>query len=226
MKPANTFSRPGARSWPPTGCVCGKYRRTGDEREVANLLRETVAAHLILLDFGGRCPSIGVVLFAIFPVFSFDPRANPRSSLRASMKMSLLWHSRSATAARRNRCCGRHIRFSDWVRGKPPRRANGREPSFFSYAPRFKGGPKSGGTRSCHRWVPPSAYSYRCRNQQMAQSRSRIWFLDSHLGGDDGHSQIATKFSDGPEEIGRLVGAYQQTLRALRLTDRRDRITE
>jgi hypothetical protein len=60
----------------------------------------------------------------------------------------------------------------------------------------------------------------------MAQSRSRIWFLDSHLGGDDGHSQIATKFSDGPEEIGRLVGAYQQTLRALRLTDRRDRITE
>jgi hypothetical protein len=29
-----------------------------------------------------------------------------------------------------------------------------------------------------------------------------------------------------PEEIGRLVGAYQQTLRTLRLKDRRDPITE
>src|ERR1700730_16188925 len=54
MKPANTLSRPGARSWPPMGCACGKDRRTGDEREVANLPRETVATQLILLDFGGR----------------------------------------------------------------------------------------------------------------------------------------------------------------------------
>jgi hypothetical protein len=30
----------------------------------------------------------------------------------------------------------------------------------------------------------------------------------------------------GPEEIGRLVGAYGQTLRALGLKDRTDRITE
>jgi hypothetical protein len=29
-----------------------------------------------------------------------------------------------------------------------------------------------------------------------------------------------------PEEIGRLVGTYQQTLRTLRLKDRRDPITE
>jgi hypothetical protein len=30
----------------------------------------------------------------------------------------------------------------------------------------------------------------------------------------------------GPEEIGRLVGAYGQTLHALGLKDRRDRLTE
>jgi len=30
----------------------------------------------------------------------------------------------------------------------------------------------------------------------------------------------------GPEEIGRLVGAYQQTVRTLRLKDRIDPITE
>jgi hypothetical protein len=30
----------------------------------------------------------------------------------------------------------------------------------------------------------------------------------------------------GPEEIGRLVGAYGETLRALGLKDRRDRLTE
>ncbi len=86
----------------------------------------------------------------------------------------------------------------------------------------------------------------RCRCNHLASDGSHLPLILTGADPNKGHSRPVRKWSlicitwavtmaihkllqnspMGPEEIGRLVGAYGQTLLALGLTDRKDRITE
>jgi hypothetical protein len=121
------------------------------------------------------------------------------------------------------------LHVENWVRCIPERAANGATAVSLSLPSSAQRGIQicKWVPCACHRWVPTSAYSYRCQTQQPAQSLCRMWLLIRITwAATMAIHRLLQNSPMGPEEIGRLVGAYRQTLHALGLKDRRDRLTE